>query len=455
MHEFVQFGRSKVLDTIVVYWYAFSKSMYFLTHKNAQIAGIVVLIGIVVVGGIAAWRISDTSHSQKITEQAEIVLEACEDDSYRPACYDIEIPKVMDRGLTLEESFKVTALIQEQDSEYWYCHVLGHNVSAKEAAKDISRWTEVVARCPQGVCSNGCLHGAFQERFRGEYVNEDELEALIPEIKDICRRGEGHRNYTGLEQASCYHALGHLTMYITNADINRAIEVCDRVSIEGERDFSNLCYDGAFMQIYQPLEPEDIALVQDIAPQTRDEAIAYCAQFVGSRRTSCYMESWPLFVDSFDKEFGSMEAFCERGFSSRDKTRCFNGVFYVMAARSNFNEDKVAEICSYVSENVKAQCYANSASRFLETDYKLAQKAVDVCEHAEKEGFGEQCYEELLFYSAYNYNVGSESFTRLCATLPEPWKTRCDNNEGEGMRAPFYDEVSILELKNVTDIIQS
>ena len=376
----------------------------------------------------------------KIAQEAARVIEACQSESYRPACYDTEIPKVMDRGLSFEESFKVTALIQEQDSSYWYCHVLGHNVSAKEAAKDISKWTEVVARCPTGVCSNGCLHGAFQERFRGEHVNEEELEALIPEIKGICERGEGHRNYTGLEQASCYHALGHLTMYITNADINRAIDVCDRVSIDGERRFDNLCYDGAFMQIFQPLEPEDIALVQDIAPTTQKEAIAYCAQFEGTRRTSCYMESWPLFVDSFDKEYGAIEDFCDRSFSSRDKTRCFNGVFYVMAARSNFDEERVAEICSFVSDEVKAQCYANSASRFLETDYKLAQKAVDVCEQAGEEGVSEQCYEELLFYSAYNYHAGSEPFTKLCESLPEPWSARCSNNEGEGMLAPFYNE---------------
>lgn len=414
--------------------------MYFLTHKNAQIAGIIVLAGILIASSIYIWRSSDNSREQKILEQAEIVLEACKDDSYRPACYDNEIPKVMDRGLTLEESFKVTAKIQEEDSEYWYCHVLGHNVSAKEAAKDISKWTEVVARCPQGVCSNGCLHGAFQERFRGEHVDEEELERLIPEIRSICKRGDGHRNYTGLEQASCYHAIGHLTMYITNADIERAIEVCDRVSIEGERDFSNLCYDGAFMQIFQPLEPEDIALVQDIAPETRNEAIAYCAQFEGTRRTSCYMESWPLFVDSFDKEFGAIEQFCDRGFSKRDKTRCFNGVFYVMAARSNFDESQISRICSFVSDDVKAQCFANSASRFLETDYKLAQKAVDVCEQAGEEGVSEQCYEELLFYSAYNYHAGSESFTKLCATLPEPWATRCANNEGQGMTAPFYED---------------
>jgi len=404
--------------------------------KRITIISIAVLVFLVFAGFLLS-----TKHKEKdLSREAKKIMAVCDDKSYKPSCYDEEIPKVMDRGFTFEESFKITALIQERDASYWYCHVLGHNVSAKEAAKDVSKWPEVVARCPTGVCSNGCLHGAFQERFRGEYVNQEELEELIPEIKDICKIEEGNRNFTGLEQASCYHALGHLTMYITNADIDRAVELCDRVSIESDiKDFSNLCYDGAYMQIFQPLEPEDIALVQDIAPQTQDEVFKYCEQFKDMRRTACFMESWPLFVDEFDKRFGAIEDFCERGFTSRDRTRCLNGVFYVMSARSNFDETRITELCSYVSRDTKAQCYANSASRFLETDHKLAKKAVDVCEQAREVGTEKACYEELLFYSSYNYHQGSESFLSLCNAMPEPWKTKCVSNEGSGMLVPFYE----------------
>ena len=139
-----------------------------------------------------------THNENRFEKEAGAIMEICKDESYRPACYDNEIPKVMDRGISLEDSFKVTAIIQEKDSSYWYCHVLGHNVSAKEAAKDISKWNEVVARCPQGVCSNGCLHGAFQERFRGEEVSEEVLEELIPEIKEICTYQTGTRSHVRL-----------------------------------------------------------------------------------------------------------------------------------------------------------------------------------------------------------------------------------------------------------------
>ena len=248
---------------------------------------VVVFVTLVITGG---FFFMTNSHVQatSLAEHAELIIQTCADDAYRPACYDEEIPKLLDKGVSYEDVFAVTALVQEQDEAYWYCHVLGHNVSAKEAAKDVSKWTEVVARAPRGVCSNGAIHGAFQERFRGEEVSESELKELIPEIQSICSSAAGGKDFTGLEQASCYHALGHLTMYITNGDIDRAIETCDVVAYDGDRSFTGVCYDGAYMQIFQPLDPEDVALVEHIAPQTKEEAVALCATFSGQRRNSCF-----------------------------------------------------------------------------------------------------------------------------------------------------------------------
>jgi hypothetical protein len=406
--------------------------------KNKQRLITWALFGALLVVGIAAlyvfYNFNDTNSLRKYAEQ---VMEECADSNYRPACYDVEIPKLMDQGLTMEEAFEVTSIIQDGDSSYWYCHVLGHNISAKEAAKDISRWTEVVARSPSGMCSNGSLHGAFQERFRGEFVSEAELEELIPEVKSICQQGEG-RDFTGLEQASCYHALGHLTMYITNADVSTSLGVCDRVAVVGKQDFKELCYDGAFMQVFQPLEPEDIALVQDFAPETPEDSKVFCDRFSGGYRQSCLTESWPLFIDEIKESPKKVTDFCGRSETSENKRRCYNAIFYVLAAQTNFNADSIGDFCSQLSGEVQAQCFANSASRFLETDYRLAPKAAEVCAIAEQQGVGDACYEEVLFYSIYNYHAESEPFIQLCEALPAPWDAKCLNRDGERIILPVY-----------------
>jgi hypothetical protein len=165
-------------------------------------------------------------------QYAEKVIAACAKENYPPSCYDNEIPKLMDRGLSMEETFEVTSIIQGKVNNYFYCHVLGHRLSEKETAKDPLKWTEVVARCPTGMCSNGCLHGAAQERFRNDVLTPEQVQSLLPELTQVCEEGYG-RAFTGLEQASCYHSLGHLSMYITGADADASVAVCDDIAQKG------------------------------------------------------------------------------------------------------------------------------------------------------------------------------------------------------------------------------
>lgn len=361
------------------------------------------------------------------------IMETCKEAPYAPSCYDVEIPKLMDEGLSMEEAFRVTSLIQAKTNGYFYCHVLGHNLSAKETAKDPSSWTDVIGRCPPGMCSNGCLHGAAQERFRAEYLTPEQIEDVLPQLADICDMG-GTRNYTGLEQASCYHSLGHLTMYLTNGKIDAATTICDRIANKDGRDYRQTCYEGSYMQIFQPLEPEDFGLVRAIAPTTTNEAETFCKRYEGERRAACHRESWPLYRSTLT-EPESLTRFCALMPGEAHTVRCYNAMFYVLAAQLTFDESRIVPLCTGLSDPWRGQCFANSASRFIETDYRLIPSAVALCKTAEKEGVGNRCYDELLFYSTFNFHQGSPEFGALCKALPEPWHTKCMNGEG-GQRHP-------------------
>ncbi|XKT74462.1 MAG: hypothetical protein ACJKTH_03845 [Patescibacteria group bacterium UBA2163] len=399
--------------------------------KNIFIISILVLI---VIGYAAAGQLQglfvDTvgTSGKTFAELADEVMEACAEENNAPHCYDTEIPRLMDKGLTMEEAFQVTVKVQERDPSYFYCHVLGHNLSAKEAAKDLSKWTEVIARAPTGVCSNGAIHGAFQERFRDKVFVGEELQELIPQLDTICENSEA-KTFTGLEQASCYHALGHLSMYITDAHISEATGVCDQVAKKGERDYTQTCYEGAYMQIFQPLEPEDFALVEDIEPETQAEAEAFCRTFSGERRAACHRESWPLYREELSDP-NLLQRFCNLVPDGQSMHRCYNAMFYVLTAQFNFDASRIVPICEGLPQERQGQCFANSASRFIETDYRLASRAVDLCEIAEEHGVGQRCYDELLFYSTFNFIPDSEPFKTFCRTLPEPWSTQCLNKEG-------------------------
>jgi hypothetical protein len=372
-----------------------------------------------------------------LAQAADDVIDICSQDTYPPRCYDVELPKLMDRGFTMEEAFEITRLIQNKVHDYYYCHVLGHNLSAKETAKDPLKWTDVVARCPIGMCSNGCLHGAAQERFRSDVLSDSELKALVPELAQTCEPS-GHRNFTGLEQASCYHSLGHLTMYVSGADIIKATDICDQIAKKRYVDYTQTCYEGAYMQIFQPLEPEDFALVQHIPATTTALAKTYCDSFSGERRAACHRESWPLYREKLGNP-ADLQAFCSLVSDPVSEQRCYNAMFYVLTAQYNFDETKIIPLCEGLPQKRKAQCFANSASRLIETDYRLTPEAVALCEKADEHEVGDRCYTELLFYSSFNFHEGSEAFAQLCNGLPGEWKDRCLRGEGKNIR-PTQDD---------------
>ncbi|MEX0652018.1 MAG: hypothetical protein WD509_00905 [Candidatus Paceibacterota bacterium] len=383
---------------------------------------------LVISGGVAVSTIATDNSREGLLRQYSLdILKQCSGSEYRPSCYDTEIPKLMDSGVSMEDAYYVTRYIQKEDTEYFYCHVLGHNLSAKETAKDPSKWKDVVARAPSGMCSNGGIHGAFQERFRAESLPDANLSELRSILSGVCDKREGW-NPTSLEQATCTHALGHLAMYITDAHVENSVDLCREVAIRyGGNDFTQICFDGVFMQIFQPLEPEDFGLIEDIAPKTKEDALVFCSQFEGKVYESCHSESWPLSLKEIKTPEG-LVGFCGL-MTNEGRNRCFNALFYVVTTQFRFNEERMTHFCSEIPETQKGQCFANTASRMIETDWSMIDASVRICKTAEEFAVGDICYNELLLYSTYNFHKDSKEFVSLCRALPGEWEKRCFNGQ--------------------------
>lgn len=356
-----------------------------------------------------------------IEEYAEEVVATCKDASYRPTCYDKTIPELMNY-ISMEDAFKVTSIVQAKDRSYVYCHVLAHELSAREVVKNPAGWKDVVMRSPSGMCSNGGIHGAFQERFRGEFFTDEQLEAIKPELYDLCEK-RGTWTPTGLEQASCYHAVGHLTMYLTEADLNRSIKLCDDLALKPNgRDYRQLCYDGAFMQIFQPLEPEDFSLIKG-KEVSKEQHEKFCNKFTGAAKASCRTEGWPLYREDFnDPKF--LTAYCAKS-EPDQRERCFSAVMYVVTALFSLDINKVAAYCPGLEGDEVGKCFASAAGRLIEVDYRNIEDAVKLCTLAEPKDPKHFCLDMLLKFSTYNYKVGSPEFYKVCEVLPGEWGTKC------------------------------
>lgn len=362
---------------------------------------------------------------QSVQRLAADIVGRCQRDASRPSCYDREIPKLM-KKISMETAFSITKEVQKQDSSYAYCHVLGHALSTAETRKDLGKWKDVITQCPSGVCSNGCIHGAFQERFRSEFLPLERIAEVLPELTLVCE-ARGKWNPTGLERASCYHALGHLLMYITGADIRKATALCDEVGNKGNSgDFRKVCFDGAFMQIFQPLESEDRALIVG-KEVTKTNHRRFCQAFVGPKKTACVSEGWPLYFDSLREPQGLIDLCAQ--ISGDAFYTCIDSVLYVIVVQFKFDLPSIQQYCLGLPKSVSGRCFVMTASRLIETDYGNADAAIDWCKQASQYDQGTPCFAELVKESDFIFQKGSEKLSDFCGKLPNEWKEKCKEKE--------------------------
>lgn len=367
-----------------------------------------------------ARRSTASLDAQEMVRMAQNIVSHCTNESYRPSCYDREIPKLMD-AISMEDAFGVTKIVQNTDRAYNFCHVLGHELSAREVKKNPNEWKTVLVRCPSGVCSNGCVHGGLQERFRAESLTDAQIRQIMPDLQTLCEP-KPNWNPTGLERGTCYHALGHLAMYMTGGDIGTSAKLCGSMTTGPGRDFHHVCLDGTFMQIFQPLEPEDFALVKGKQP-SQHTLTTFCAKFSGEARGSCISESWPLFAEQVKKPEG-LVTFCDKE-ESAERDRCYQGMFYVLAVQFQFDVSAMQKFCSKLPAPRKGQCSAGVASRLIETDYRNISKAVQFCKDASGYDPTEQCFQQMAAYAGFHFHPGSHEFLELCNSLPNRWKQTC------------------------------
>ncbi len=400
---------------------------YFSKCKNNVMISLLVVLIVIEISilsmGTNTHLINQKVSGESMRAYADTVIKKCAGDTYKATCYDKEIPKLMDY-ISMEDAFVVTKIVQKEGgAEYAYCHVLGHNLSAKETEKDPSKWKDVITRCPSGMCSNGCIHGAFQERFRTESMTDAEIDTIIPELKTVCE-SRGTWSPTGMEKASCYHAVGHLIMFISGGDIYKSNKVCEKLNPV----YSWLCFDGNFMQIFQPLAPEDFDLIKNIAPKTKEEAEKLCANFTGLMKSSCHQESWPLYFNEIMTPQGLVK-FCSYTKDAVISNKCYNALFYIIPVQLKLDVLRIKEFCSAVPDSKKGLCFSSSAARMIETDYNLVEKAVSLCNIADEYGVGKECYDTLIIHTAFNYQPNSSEAKYVCDILPEPWKSTCEEKQ--------------------------
>ncbi len=366
----------------------------------------------------------------------EQILKRCLQENFRRGCYDREIPKILEKGyLSMEDAFAVTNEIQKRDTAYLYCHTLGHQLADMETKKDVDKWLDVIARCPNSACNGGCAHGAVVRRFKGsETLTDSQIDTILPELKIACEPRSKWQP-SGLEISLCYHSIGHLGMYITDADIDRSLELCRKITKKDDgRDYYRTCAQGVFMIIFQARDNDDVALVSKIVPK-KEDVEKFCSRYNGENLVACRIESWPFFSDDLRSAQG-LTKFCSFTNVPDFRKWCFDdsgmrGGLSIEILQSKGVEG-VGVYCSSFPSDISGRCFGSVATAWVQDEPGALTNAVLLCNQADKYGYYNECFSSLASYGKFRLNFGSRDLSSYCNSLPTEFSGICQDKNYEG-----------------------
>lgn len=332
------------------------------------------LLGLLVVVGFVAYVFVPRSDAARI-------VAACENEDIPATCYEREVPALYPEK-SLTDIFKTIREIRRTDTSYQFCHVVAHKLGEAVVAEDPEAWLRAFAyNPPDGLCSNGFLHGIIVGRFRSDVLTDAELRAATPDFATACEPRDDW-SPTRLDQAMCYHALGHLFMFITSADISKSLGVCDAIQAMPTGGYHRLCREGVFMQIYQPLEPDDFALIEMLPEKpTPENYRRLCAAYEKDEdEGACLREAWPLAGEGmFDGT--AVTAFCSGQPNETEERACYEAATAIIG-RLSLGKEGRADACAKLLPQWQPLCYVSVAQAIIEEDRTQGEAALAECRRA-------------------------------------------------------------------------
>ncbi len=362
--------------------------------------------------------------SPDMRAEALQIIDRCVDEPDAAVCYEREVP-LLYPAYSVPRLFDIVRTIRAEDPEYQFCHVLAHKIGERVVDENPNAWIEGISlNPPDGLCSNGYIHGVVGGRFRAEVLDDATREKLVPDFSRAC---EPRANWapSDLDRAICYHGLGHLYDFITDADLPAALDMCNRTTPD---DMHRVCHEGVFMQIYQPLEPDDFLMIERMSLKPGTTTVrAFCARFTKDEyEGACLRESWPYFRSEILA--GAAGAFCSDQPNAREEDACYESASAIVGRTSLDDPAKAAKACNGFPGDRRITCFAASAQAVLEEDRSRASEALALCARASDMVDG--CMAKLSQRAEFIFGSGSKERGVFCGLLPSALQTQCrDSNK--------------------------
>lgn len=235
------------------------------------------------------------------------------------------------------------------------------------------------------VCHGGFYHGVLEQYFTDKQMTIGGLDdtTVKREIVLVCGTAEDHA--TPRIYSECLHGIGHAMMFITDAELPRALSLCDALPDQTKRE---TCYSGVFMEnsssstnvdhpskyldSTKPLYP--CSILQDVYLKTCYEyqssyfaelahwdwskVVSMCNEVPKAYRAGCFRVVGTNQV-GFTQDIHIMKEDCDLITTEDLRGACTQGVVSALGGRYVNQPDRLFAFCAIVDGNMRSYCYSH------------------------------------------------------------------------------------------------
>ncbi len=258
------------------------------------------------------------------------------------------------------------------------CHTVAHPIG-RAVYKRTQNFTESVKACGS-TCSYGCFHGVLMQMFStdsdtlGGVITDESSDEYIAHVKNVAAHLCTDPQVTSLVRSRfCYHGLGHVFAYVTNNNLQTAIDSCGVMPKGAPLD---TCVSGVFMEhLFNASSSAELNTADarpcDAFPSLVSECYRYKARgwiqvWGGARRAMAHCDSFGK--DASSCIFSIAEAAAqpaalreETGFdklcgqlSATERDSCIDGALLKVIVINDGND--TPELCDSVAAPYRPRC---------------------------------------------------------------------------------------------------
>lgn len=326
-----------------------------------------------------------------------------------------------------EFSFKILDNLQRADPKAIGCHLIAHGIGLGSYKREPNNWRTLIQNMNPS-CSYGAIHGVL-ESYIGSLPDKSLKKEIIP---TICGKAP---------RADCNHIVGHLLLVQTDADVGRALDLCEVFASPMQNNF---CISGVFMEYQTALNLVAHELVPESWlnwPPRLGELEKLCRSYDDKYAEGCWEEIVHVALVVFRNDPKKIFDFCGTAQVPEGVKKCRRHSIGIIGASRNFNLADLKNVCIPQKDDLdfERECYPTLVSSALSTIPSAVPESVAFCGILQDE-FQPACF-SMVGMMAHSSPVIKDLLPSACRAAPAEYRKYClgEASLGEPIYRNFND----------------